>query len=353
MILEIFAAATLVLAVFPAAMTLVNLLLYRPPMLRAGRERPSVSVLIPARDEEATIRGAVQAALASRGVELEVIVLDDQSRDRTAAIVREIAKSDGRVRLELAPPLPDGWCGKQHACYRLAGLARNPVLLFIDADTRLERDGLASLVDEMQRTSVALLSGVPRELTGTWAEKLVVPMIHFILLGYLPILGVRRSRLPVYGAGCGQLMLVNADDYRRAGGHAEIRDSRHDGLTLPRAFRLAGFRTDLVDATRVARCRMYQGASEVWRGFAKNATEGMATPAGILPWSVLLLGGSVLPWVFLLPSIGGGATPTAFTYFAIAALLGLVTRLALAFRFDQSWLGALLHPIGTLLVVGI
>ena len=94
---------------------------------------------------------------------------------------------------------------------------------------------------------------------------------------------MRRSRHPAYGAGCGQLFLARREAYETAGGHAAIRATLHDGVKLPRAFRAAGLRTDLFDATDVASCRMYRNAGEVWRGLAKNATEGLAAPGKIVP----------------------------------------------------------------------
>ncbi|HSF39970.1 MAG TPA: glycosyltransferase, partial [Thermoanaerobaculia bacterium] len=138
------AVAAALCALLPALVFRRNLRLFAPPPRpAAGGPRPSISVLIPARNEEGAIGGAVEAALASAGVDLEVVVLDDQSEDRTAEVVRGIAARDPRVRLKTAPPLPAGWCGKQHACAILARHARNPLLLFVDADVRLAPSGLA------------------------------------------------------------------------------------------------------------------------------------------------------------------------------------------------------------------
>ena len=100
---------------------------------------PSVSVLIPARNEEGTIRASVASILASKGMELEVIVMNDASTDRTTEIVTAMVRQDSRVRLEQAPRLPAGWNGKQHACWALARCAKYPVLCFVDADVRLEQ----------------------------------------------------------------------------------------------------------------------------------------------------------------------------------------------------------------------
>lgn len=340
------------LAAFPAGLALANLWLYRRPTLIRRSVRPALSLLVPARNEAASIRHCVESALASTGVTLEVVVMDDASTDGTAEIVGEIAARDPRVRLESAPPLPDGWNGKQHACARLAEVARNDVLVFIDADVRLTPGGLARAVDFLDASGSALVSGIPRQRTGSWAERLVIPLIHFILLGFLPLGAMRRSPRASFAAGCGQLFIARREAYEAVGGHARIRGSRHDGVTLPRAFRRAGYRTDLFDATRVATCRMYRSAREVWLGFAKNADEGMANPAAIGPWTLLLFGGQIAPWLVLGVALQRGDTLAAVAA-GCAAAAGVAIRLIFAWRFRQSWLGALLHPVGVAIVLAI
>jgi hypothetical protein len=351
------AVSALALAALPAVMTAFNLIAYRAPRSshrsRMDRPPPAVSLLIPARNEEQSIGEAVSSALASREIELEIIVMDDGSEDGTAEVVRRLSRRDSRVRLAESPALPEGWNGKQHACACLAAEARHPVLVFIDADVRLSPDALRRIVDELDRSGADLLSGIPRQLTGTLAEKLVVPLIHFVLLGFLPIHAARRSRRPAFAAGCGQLFAARADAYAQAGGHGAIRSSRHDGLKLPRAFRSRGLVTDLFDATGVAVCRMYSSAGDLWRGFAKNADEAMATRSAIVPWTVLLLGGQVAP-LLLLPVLAAvSSSGLALWSAALAVSLGYGTRLILAIRFRQSILGALLHPLGVSLIVAI
>ncbi|HEX6899672.1 MAG TPA: glycosyltransferase [Thermoanaerobaculia bacterium] len=353
MTLDALAWACAVCALIPALLFWRNLRRYAPPPMSAGTAgRPAVSVLIPARDEERSIRGAVEAALASRDVELEVIVLDDHSRDRTAEIVRGVG--DPRVRLETAPPLPAGWCGKQHACAVLSGLARHPLLLFVDADVRLEPDGAARAAAFLERSGAGLVSGVPRQETVTFLERLLLPLIHFILLSFLPMGWMRRFRhAPSFGAGCGQLFLARRADYEKADGHAAIRASLHDGVTLPRAFRRAGVATDLFDATSVASCRMYRGAGEVWRGLAKNATEGIAAPAAIVPFTLLLGAGQVAPPVLLLLGLLGALPPDVLLPAALGSLAVWLPRLAAVRRFRQPLDGALLHPVAILVFLAL
>ena len=331
------AGVALALAGFPLALAFVNLLAYRRPKPAWGC--PQVSVLIPARNEETNIGAAVACALASEAVEVEVVVLDDHSTDGTASVLAAI--EDRRLRVVPAAALPAGWSGKQHACATLAGLAAHELMVFVDADVRLARDAVARMAGAMQRRpSVGLASGFPRLVLGTWAERLLLPMIHVLLLGYLPMPVSRAVRAPPFGAGCGQLFIARRDAYRRAGGHAAIRASLHDGITLPRAFRRAGIMTDLFDASSFASCRMYQDAAQVWEGLTKNATEGMATPRALPAWTLLLAGGHLLPWVLVAtsPSVGAGA--------AVLCSLGL--RALVAVRFGQRPRDVALQPLSVL-----
>jgi len=208
---------SLALAILPARMYWKNLSLYAPPPRpEADATLEACSVLIPARNEEDAIGPAVRAALASEGVELEVIVLDDHSEDRTAEVVSSLARSDGRVRLVSAPELPPGWCGKQHACWVLSGLARYPLLVFQDADVRLSPDGIARMAGFMASSRADLASGFPRQETVGLLEQLLIPLINFILLGFLPIERMRRSRRPAFSAGCGQLFIARHEGYDRS-----------------------------------------------------------------------------------------------------------------------------------------
>jgi hypothetical protein len=357
MMLFCLTSIALVFAIVPALWFYANLGAYSPPPepLPGTRSLP-VSVLIPARNEQDAIGAAVSAALASREVEFEVIVLDDHSEDATAAIVAEIARQDPRVRVIPAPELPDGWCGKQHACWRLAQEAQNPLLVFIDADVRLSPCAVARMAEFLSRSGADLASGIPHQQTVGLVEKMVIPLVHFILLGFLPLDVMRRTTQPRFAAGCGQLFITTRAAYDRSGGHAAIRATLHDGIKLPKAYRKAGLRTDLFDATDLAECRMYQSAGSLWNGLAKNAGEALGAPALIVPMTLVLLGGQVFPFLVL----GSGITsiPTTISGLTIA-MAGIAVaaayypRLTAAGRFRQSILGAILHPLGISLLVGI
>jgi hypothetical protein len=357
-LLIVLVSASIVLAFITTSLVRANLRVFRPVprVSRHGIAPPAVAVLIPARDEEAAIEAAVSAALGSRGVDVEVLVLDDRSEDATAEIVQAMARRDDRVRLIRGPELPPGWCGKQHACWVLAHEARHPLLVFIDADVRLDPDGLARMATFLVESGADLASGFPRQATFGLLEKLLIPLMHFILLGFLPIERMRQSLDPAFAAGCGQLFITRRVAYDRSGGHSAIRGTLHDGLKLPRAYRLAGLRTDVFDANDLAVCRMYRTAGAVWNGLARNAGEALAAPRLILPMTAVLLLGQVVPVVIVaagLASFPRPWYPLAVSGGFVALAASYSARWALAFRFRQSWLGATLHPVGVLVLVAI
>jgi hypothetical protein len=366
MVTTIFVSA--VCALVPAVLFVVNLRRYRAPVGEAAGAR--VAVLIPARDEERNIAACVESVLASEDVALEVLVLDDASTDRTRAIVEEMAARDARVRVVSTQALPVGWNGKQRACWLLAEEAGRqetgaPLLVFLDADVRLAPEALTRCVAQMRSSRVALLSGFPRQITVGWMERMLLPLIHFVLLGFLPLGRMRATTDPAFSAGCGQFFLAEREAYFASGGHAAIRETRHDGLRLPQAFRRHGFRTDIFDLTALAEVRMYDSASAVWMGLAKNATEGIATPGRIVPFTVLLLLGQVMPVVFAaawfalsLEMLVVGATfdqPLLATAVGVAVVVGFVAsyvpRLLAVRRFKQPLGAALLHPVGVVMLL--
>ncbi|MEM7491604.1 MAG: glycosyltransferase family 2 protein [Pseudomonadota bacterium] len=350
--LTILAYAGLGLAGLYTFVTLVNLSIFRAPARIEGPASRPVSILIPARDEADNIAAILDTARAQQGVEVEILVLDDGSTDGTDRIVAEAAAGDPRIRPLRGAPLPEGWNGKQHACYQLAQAARHPLLLFVDADVRLAPDAVARMQGYLDRRRLALVSGFPRQITETLPEIVAIPQILVLLLGYLPFPFARIFQGTGFAAGCGQLMLVEADAYRTAGGHEAFRNKMHDGLNLPRNIRKSGGRTDILDATPLSSVRMYDNWPDIWQGFTKNATEGMAKPVALPIWTVLLAGGHILPPILALLAWAVGATEAA-TLAALATGLVLLARAALAWKTGQHPLSVLLHPVGVTVTLWI
>jgi hypothetical protein len=357
MAILVLAWTGLVLAAIPALLTRPNLRLFvPPPEPPAEAAAPKVSVLVPARNEAEAIGRLIDDVLSSRGVELELVILDDSSSDATASIVAARAEEDPRVRLIEGAPLQAGWCGKQHACWQLAEAAWHDLWVFVDVDVSPAPDAIRRGLAFLEASGADLASGFPRQETGSLLEWLLLPLINFVLLGYLPIARSREVNSPSLAAGCGQFFITRRAAYEQAGGHAAIRASLHDGVKLPRAYRRAGLVTDIFDATPIASCRMYDRSIDVWRGLSKNATEGIGSAATILPFTVLLGGGQVLP-----PVLAGYGLATGFAGWpaggglvaVIAAAVAYLPRLLDAVRFRQSLSSVAFQPLAVAVFLAI
>ena len=312
-----------------------------------------VSVLIPARDEVHSIERCVRAALAGTQLPDEVLIYDDASADGTDRVLRQLAAENARVRVLGGKPLPAGWIGKVHACHRLAEHATGDVLVFADADTALLPTGLARMGSVIADYRADVVSAGLRQEMRTWAERLVIPLLHLTYLAWLPLPLVWRSRDPRFLVANGQILAVRRDAYRRAGGWAGVHGEVVDDMAFCRAVKRSGGRVVFADGWQMASCRMYRGARELWQGFSKNLYEGIGGRPGALVGVVALYA-----WTFVAPYLAlVGALVFAWPSLLQAALVGVAANLALrmllAIRFRQPPEGVLLHPFAVLGLLGI
>ena len=334
--------ALLALPALACCLTLFNLIFW--PRGRQLGDVDDVSILIPARNEEASIEAAVRSAL--REPVREVVVYDDGSTDRTPEILASLQAEDGRLRVRQGEPLPEGWVGKPHACHQLAKSAEGSLLFFMDADVELEPQGARRMFGCLDRFDAQVVTAVPRQETATVAEKLILPLLHLTYLSWLPIPLVWRSRDPRFLAANGQLLAVRRTAYDAVGGFAAVRDAVVDDMAICREFKEAGHRVVFADGHRVARCRMYESAGEIWEGFSKNIFEGIGSAAGLIVALALYLAAFVVPWV-LIP-FGLTVAPSLLWPAVAGVALNLLQRLAMLARFRQSIVGVLLHPLAIL-----
>ena len=344
----------LALLATPAAlslgMTAVNLLAWTRG--RAGaRAEGRVSVLVPARNAERDIEACVRAIAASRHPVHEIVVCDDGSTDATAAIVARLAEELPRVRVIEAGELPAGAVGKPHACHALAESAAGEVLVFVDADVRLEPDGLERLVSLVEDADVA--TAVPRQLVGSVAEGLVVPMLAVTYTSWFPLALVRRSREPRFVAACGQLVVARREAYDAIGGFAAVMSEIVDDVAFCRLAKQRGARVVFADGSRMARCRMYRSARGVWEGFSKNLYEGIgAHPAALAGVTALYALAFVGPLVALVLGLAT-AEPALWLVGVAVSVAQLAARAALAARLSQPAWSVATQPLGALAVVAI
>lgn len=330
-----------------AAVTLVALVnvLTAPTLDRAPapRERPRVSVLVPARNEEATLERCLAGLLDQDWPELEVLVLDDHSSDATGAIARRIAERDTRLRVLQGQPLPRGWTGKAWACHQLAGRAGGELLVFTDADNRHAPHALRATVGWMQRHRLEMLSAFPQQIVRSAGEVLVVPTVDLILYSLLPLWLTLYGRHSSLAAANGQWLAFTREGYRRVGGHQAVRGEVVEDVELARRAKRRGLRTLTTAGTGTVYGTMYGSWSEVREGFGKNL---LGIGGGRSGMFILFL--SSLLWIWAAPVLLL-ALPS-MRRAALGALgMNLVMRSAVAKRFRHPWpQSVLLHPLGTL-----
>jgi len=134
-----------------------------------------VSVLIPVRNEENNIGNILQDLLNQEYKDIEIIVFDDQSEDKTGEIVKGLSASESRIRLILSEGLPEGWLGKNHACHSLSKYAKGDYLLFLDADVRIKNNTIGKAVAFAKKHELSLISIFPKQVIKTNGEKMTVP----------------------------------------------------------------------------------------------------------------------------------------------------------------------------------
>ncbi|NTV17690.1 MAG: glycosyltransferase, partial [Chlorobiaceae bacterium] len=232
---------------------------------------PLVSVLVPARNEELNIERCVRSLLRQNYAPFEILVLDDGSTDATPELLGRLVKeSNGQLRVLQGEPLPEGWHGKSWACSQLGHLAKGELLLFTDADTMHAPDSLHRTVGAMQESGADMLSLMPHQELYSFWEKLVVPLVHVILMCYLPIGLVRKSRNPAFCFANGQFILFRREFYDRIHGHEAVRNALVEDVWLCKAVKKAGGSVVAFNGSDVVSCRMYRNFKEIWEGFSKN-----------------------------------------------------------------------------------
>jgi chlorobactene glucosyltransferase len=325
----------------------------RAALLPADRA-PHISVIIPARDEEANIGTCLRSLLAQDYPDdrLDVVVVDDHSADRTAAIVEDMARTHPRIRLIRSPPLPPRWIGKTHACAigaRAAAL-ESEWLCFIDADVTTSPCALSSAWQAAMRRQLDLLSLMPRQELKSVAERLILPC-GLILLSFLKDLRQSQARTGREVSATGQFMLARRAAYEAVGGHTAVCTAICEDLEFARRLKQSGYAVLLMGGDEMLATRMYTGWGTLWPGLAKNlvdtfggpaATLGVALAAVIFGWAAYLL-----PLFDLLALLNGADRALLALSLALAgsgAAIGL--HIAAAFHFRIPFWYGFVFPLG-------
>ena len=301
------------------------ILLHRHRHQNEPMNYPSVSILVPARDEEKRISACIHSLLDQDYPTYEVIVLDDQSSDDTAGILQRIGIDNPRLKILAGTPLPEGFSGKNWACSQLAQHAQGDLLLFTDADTIFQPQTLKEVVRALLGEQADLITGYPRQIMKSWGERLLVPFFLWAVLCFTPLWLAYRLRLPSLSNAVGQMMLFQREAYQKVGGHAALGGMIVEDIALARSIIRAGLRWRVVNITDLISCRMYIGGREAFSGFAKNLFATFDYSLGEFVFVYLWLGVLFLePLIILAFKLFGIASTASSIELAICIGLSLL-----------------------------
>lgn len=328
---------------------------------------PRVSVCIPARNEENVIERAVRSCINQQYGPLEILVLDDNSGDRTGAVLGKLRKEfpelltiiEGRAK-------PPDWLGKSWACHQLSRKARGEVLFFMDADAWLAPQAVRRTVASMHHYKVGFLTVWPIQKVSTFWERVAIPIVYYGLFTLLPARLVHRPPrwLPRrlgsrFAAACGQCMVFRRLVYKQIGGHRAVKNNIVEDVALARQIRQHGCRMRMFHGRGTVTCRMYTSAAAMWNGFRKNFlaifNDNVPVFAGMAGVNFIVY---VLPWfVFLKTILYGPETQLLLSASAVGLAVGQRLVLARWFHWKPGmawlhWLGILWFNVLGLQVLG-
>ncbi|MBM32415.1 MAG: hypothetical protein CL764_06125, partial [Chloroflexi bacterium] len=245
-----------------------------------------ISILIPARNEESKIIKCISKCLNQSERIEEIIIYDDNSDDNTYSVVKALSNSNSIIKVIRGKILPQGWSGKNHACFELSKLAKSKWLLFIDADTELLPNSITSLMKKTE-DGFTFISAWPKIQMKSFSEKLMMPLLNFVVFTFYPTLINKFSNKSSLGLAHGACILVNKDVYKKIGGHSLVKKEIFEDTLLARKWRASGYKSICINGMNIIQVRMYESLSEIWKGFEKNAFLAFKNPLNFFLFQIL------------------------------------------------------------------
>jgi glycosyltransferase involved in cell wall biosynthesis len=307
-----------------------------------------ICAIVPARDEEAGIAAAIES-LAAQPEIAAIIVVNDQSSDRTGEILGELAARIPRLRVIEGTPPPAGWVGKNHAVWLASQHVRSPWLLFVDADAILAEGAAAMALALSVEHDAALVSFSPQQILETWYEKALIPFVYLRLANKFSFDQINDPSSKIAAAN-GQFLMITREAYDFVGGHAAVYGEVLEDVALAGLVKAKGFRLWFAQGEGIVRVRMYRSFSTMWEGWKKNLFQLMGGTTG----SVFGEFESAFPWMIVVVLLIGIKMPVAMFAGVVLLLLrqlsyGLaLSRNQFPFKFIIYYLPAVFLYAGAL-----
>ena len=257
-------------SILVALLAVVNLFFIRRASISDSLKTQSalVSILIPARNEEANIGRCLYSLIDQSYKNIEIIILDDDSTDYTFSIAKEISKKDKRIKIVKGMPIEKDWLGKNWACHQLSSIAKGDMLLFIDADTKLQSKTIEETITEMEESDIDLITLFPKRVTSTSVDKIISVTVGWFIFSCLPILFSNKN--PIFSSAFGQYLLFRKGAYFSIGRHESIKDNILDDFELGRSITREGFNLKVFDGTDRISTFSYSSEREAIDGLSKS-----------------------------------------------------------------------------------
>jgi glycosyltransferase involved in cell wall biosynthesis len=266
---------------------------------------PSISAIVPARDEQDVIAACIES-LALQPEIAEILIVNDQSTDKTPEIVRGLTSKIPHLRLLETHNVPPGWVGKNSAVSLGAKEAQSPWLLFTDADADLQPGAAARALQIAQETRAGLISFSPEQITQSWYEKALIPFVYSRLARFFSYDEVNNPASPAAAAN-GQFLMIRRDVYNSIGGHASVADEVLEDVAIAKRAKAAGILLWFGSGQGMVRVRMYRSFAAMWQGWKKN----LYLLVGGTPRAFYRELESIFPWVAMLLILLGVKIPVA------------------------------------------
>lgn len=276
--------------------SLVNL--FTAPELKKAKTTSDdlVSILIPARNEEKNISNIVSDCLNQTYKRIEIIVLDDHSIDNTKNILE---KFSDKIQIIDGLDLPENWLGKNWACHQLSQKAKGKYLLFVDADVILDEFAVESAVTIFNQKKVKMLSVFPTQIMKSFSEYLIVPLMNWLLLSFLPLTLVYKSKNKSFVAANGQFILWEKEYYNSIGGHQVVKNMPVEDMEFARIVKSSNQKMITLLGGKMVFCRMYSSLNQAINGFAKNFYPGFKiNPIVFIIFMSLTVASLLLPFFY-------------------------------------------------------
>ncbi len=349
--MQILSVVILISLSFLFIINLINIL-FQKKIFNLKNEitfKPFISVLIPVRNEEENIEQCVKSVLEQSYDNYELIVLNDNSTDKTDEILSRI--SNPRFQYKTGKEKPEDWVGKNFACHQLYQSAKGGYLLYIDADTKLEKNAISGIISFTEIYNPDLVSLMPKEEAVTFWEKITIPMLHFTVLTLLPMPLVEHTKKESLTMSNGQFMFFKKSFYEYIGGHESLKNKIVEDVWLGRKVKKSGGKLIFANGTDIISCRMYTSYNEIVEGFSKNIFPGLSFSFFGLVFVVLIYS-SLYLLRFLLILISFIFSDNGLIYInLINIIIPVLIRIIQSFKLKLSSGYSLLHFLSVIIIL--